>query len=226
MSANQKRLVPSFLIVIGILMLSFSVAYQAYYYPWGALLSSLGLTAPKELPDPDPIPVSVQVEKSSFSVQKVQEGLPEPTELGSFFAARPALDITAVGYIKLPSIGVSENLVEGGGDELFYGVGHIPGTAAPGEQGNCVLAGHRNYYIMHPFRHLDKVEIGDEVIVRYHDKEYRYYVFDSFVTEADNLLVLEPQEGEDELLTLVTCTPVLNPVNRLIVRCRPKDNTE
>lgn len=223
---RKKGLVSTLFIVVGILMLTVSVAYQTFYYPWGALLSSLGLVSAQELPDPDPIPASISVQKSSFSVmeQTEQRGeLQNPNAMGSFFAQRPALDITAVGSIKLPSIGIAENLVEGGGDELFYGVGLIPGSALPGEKGNCVLAGHRNYYTMHPFRHLDKLENGDDVIVKYDSQEYRYVVIDSFVAKADNLSVLAAQDGEDELLTLVTCTPVLNPTNRLIVWCRPAD---
>ncbi len=221
---RKKGLVSALFIVAGIVMLTVSVAYQALYYPWGALLSSLGLVSEQELPDPDPIPASVSVHKSSFSVIEQVEPKGEmqnPNAMGSFFAPRPALDITAVGSIKLPAIGISENLVEGGGDELFYGVGHIPGSALPGEKGNCVLAGHRNYYIMHPFRHLDKLENGDDVIVKYNNQEYRYVVVDSFVVKADDLSALAPQEGEDELLTLVTCTPVLNPTDRLIVWCTP-----
>ncbi len=223
MQRQKKRpLFSTVLIAIGIVMLAVSVTYQAYYYPWGALLSSLGLVSGQELPDPDPIPASVWVEKSSITVSEQSKELQNPNAMGSFFTPRPALDITAVGSIKLPSIGISENLVEGGGDELFYGVGHIPGSALPGEQGNCVLAGHRNYYIMHPFRHLDKLENGDEVIVKYGSQEYRYLAFRTFVVEADDRSALLPQDGEDELLTLVTCTPVLNPTNRLIVWCRPK----
>ncbi len=219
MTTKRKRgIVSGFLTVIGIVMLALSIAYQAYYYPWGALLSSLGLSDAQELSDPAPIPVSVQSIESSFTVQ---QGVPEPSALGSFFAARPALDITAIGSIKLPAIGISENLVEGGGDELFYGVGHIPGSALPGDAGNCVLAGHRNYYIMHPFRHLDKLEMGDEVIISYNNIKFRYVVYDSFVVEPQDTDVLAPQEGEEQMLTLVTCTPVLNPTKRLIVWCRP-----
>lgn len=216
-----RHAVSTAFIMLGILMLTLSIAWQAYYYPWRALAATLGLVPQGELPDPRPIPeMAVQVSAGSF--QASDDTVASPNTLGSFFTPRPEMAITAAGYIKLPSIGISENLVEGGGDELFYGVGHIPGSAAPGEAGNCVLAGHRNYYIMHPFRHLDKLEPGDEVELRYADTKYRYEVLRSFVVTPDDLSVLGPQPDEPELLTLVTCTPVLNPVNRLIVWCRPK----
>ena len=47
---------------------------------------------------------------------------------------------------------------------LDHGPGHWPGTAMPGKFGNVVIAGHR---VSHdkPFRNLDKLEVGDDVIM-------------------------------------------------------------
>ena len=43
--------------------------------------------------------------------------------------------------------------------ELKRGPGHMPGTALPGVDGNCVIAGHRDTH----FRPLESVREGDEV---------------------------------------------------------------
>ncbi len=218
---NRKRhpFFSKLIVLLGILLIAVSVAYEAVYYPWGQLLASLGLSAQRELPDPKPLPVFAQADEPAGQ-QEAASSSPALPNLGSFFAARPEIALQSLGVIKLPAIGISENIVEGMGDELFYGVGHVEDTALPGEEGNCVLAGHRNYLVMHPFRHLDMLKEGDTVTIEYGEDTYTYEVFRSFTVSPDALDVLSPQEEEAHLLTLVTCTPVLNPVNRLIVWCR------
>ena len=53
----------------------------------------------------------------------------------------------AIGTIVIPSAGVDWAFVEGvDGASLHNGVGHMPGTALPGEPGNAVLSGHRTTY--------------------------------------------------------------------------------
>ncbi len=224
---KKHSIMSDILLSAGVLLLVAVIAYEAAYYPWGALLSSLGIMEARPLADPPPLPqVAAQVSAKGWEESVDTPAVfPEPQALGGFLVSRPAISVSAIGIIKIPAISISENLVEGGGDELFYGVGHIPGTSLPGQEGNCVLAGHRNYLIMHPFRHLDMMDIGDKVLVEYEETRYTYEVFDTFVVEADNLSVLNPQEQEKELLTLVTCTPVLSPTKRLIVWCRPVANT-
>ena len=52
-----------------------------------------------------------------------------------------------VGRIEIPRIGVSTIVFEGTGDNvLSIGVGHLSGTSLPGEQGNVVLAAHRDTF--------------------------------------------------------------------------------
>ncbi|SDM66312.1 class D sortase [Acetanaerobacterium elongatum] len=217
---HRKRhsLLSNIIVVLGILLIAVSVAYEVIYYPWGRVLGSLGVAPQTELPNPKPLPVFAQAEQTAESAATVSA--PTPQSLGDFFAARPKMNLTPLGVIKLPEIGISENIVEGSGDELFYGVGHIKGTALPGEAGNCVLSGHRNYIVMHPFRHLNLLAEGDTVTIEYEGKTYTYEVFKTFTVSPEQTDVLAPQKEENHLLTLVTCTPVLNPVNRLIVWCR------
>src|SRR5215510_9254465 len=49
-----------------------------------------------------------------------------------------------VGRIEIPRLGLSAVIAEGADARtLGHAVGHLPGTALPGEPGNSVLAGHR-----------------------------------------------------------------------------------
>ena len=62
-------------------------------------------------------------------------------------------------------------VVEGADNrDLERGPGHLTGTVLPGEDGNCVIAGHRDTH----FRVLRKIRKGDEVVLERAGKAYRY----------------------------------------------------
>lgn len=219
-----KRQLPNILIGLGIVLILTYGAYTAAHYPWRMLFSQWGLAElPIDLPDPSPLPLMAAIDQPSPSdAPPPDETVSVPSQPG-FIAVRPRIDLTQVGIIKLPRIQVAENIVDGTHDELYYGVGHVRGTAMPGETGNCVLAGHRGYVFMQPFRYLDKMENGDLVYVTDSENRYTYEVFKSFVIEPTEVWVLQPQEEEENLLTLITCTPMVTYTHRLIVWCRLTD---
>src|SRR5690348_13197271 len=69
---------------------------------------------------------------------------------------------TLLGSISIPSVKVSSAIVEGIDDHtLALSVGHIPGTAVPGREGNVVLAGHRDTF----FRGLRNIRNRDEIVL-------------------------------------------------------------
>ena len=116
---------------------------------------------------------------------------------------REASSTGLIGRIEIERLGVSELVVEGTTSKsLRRGVGHVKGTAYPGEHGNVGLAGHRDTY----FRPLRKIESGDHIVLRTPDGH--------FVYEVDTSLIVSPQRGDlmkggkdDAKLTLVTCYP-------------------
>lgn len=151
----------------------------------------------------------------------MKEPLPVPAQqagrsVSAVAAAELAPDIAAYGVIEIPRLGLSA-VVQEGVDEttLSRAVGLVPGTARPGEDGNVVLAGHRDTF----FRPLSGIEVEDTIklVVPPHTYEYR----------VESLRVVKPQEvsvmdsrGVDEL-TLVTCYPFryIGPApDRFIVR--------
>ena len=109
-------------------------------------------------------------------------------------------------------------VVEGvGKTNLRRAVGHIPGTALPGEPGNVGLAGHRDTF----FRPLKDLKIKDEIQLSTLKGIFKYQVVSLRVVEPSDVAVLAPS-GEDEL-TLVTCYPFyfVGPApKRWIVRAR------
>jgi sortase A len=104
-------------------------------------------------------------------------------------------------------------LAEGNDEEKLrdYAAVHLKGTGSPWEsEANVYVAGHRlgypNTASFLAFYDLDKLEKGDEVIVRdADDKVYTYRVSRQFVASPTDFSVTEPIEGKD-VLTLQTCT--------------------
>jgi len=120
-------------------------------------------------------------------------------------AAEPVETIrgsAAWGRIEIKSIGLSSMIMEGVDREtLRRGIGHIPGTALPGQHGNVALAGHRDTF----FRPLRNIRQNDEITLETLDGHFRYRV--------DFTQVVAPEYTEalngsgDAILTLVTCYP-------------------
>ena len=112
---------------------------------------------------------------------------------------------TPIAIIEIPSIKLSQALVEGISDDVLkYFLGHFTDSAAPGEKGNFAVAGHRVSDYTDAFINLYKVKAGDEVIVKTQDKKYTYVVEDNFIVEPEDIYVLD--DTKEATMTLVTCT--------------------
>ena len=109
---------------------------------------------------------------------------------------------SVVGRIEIARLGMAVIIVEGAdGRTLRRAVGHVPGTALPGEQGNAAITGHRDTF----FRALRNIRKDDEVTLTTLNGTYRYRVDAMMVVAAEDTTVLN-QSGE-AILTLVTCYP-------------------
>ncbi|MGA2116737.1 MAG: class D sortase [Bryobacteraceae bacterium] len=107
-----------------------------------------------------------------------------------------------IGRIEIPRLLFSAIVVEGvDSTNLRRAVGHIPGTALPGEPGNVGLAGHRDTF----FRTLKDLGPGDEIQLSTPGATFKYVVELLVVVEPDNVGVLAP--SAENVLTLVTCYP-------------------
>jgi sortase A len=109
---------------------------------------------------------------------------------------------TPIGRIEIARLGVSA-VVRSGSDArtLQLAVGHIPGTALPGETGNIGLAGHRDTF----FRRLRDIEPDDEIRLVTPQGSYRYQVERTDIVRPEDVWILGPTS--QPTLTLVTCYP-------------------
>jgi sortase A len=132
-------------------------------------------------------------------------------------ARRPALAAEdLVGRIEIPRLRLKAVVAEGvSARTLRLAVGHVPGTALPGEDGNVVLAGHRDTF----FRPLKDVEPGDAVTLTTPEGRFEYRVEAAEVVAPTRTDLLESTSAPT--LTLVTCYPfylVGSAPDRFIVR--------
>lgn len=122
-----------------------------------------------------------------------------------------------LAVLTIPSINLEVAMREGVGSySLRYTVGHYPKSAMPGETGNCVIMGHRNYTYGEFFNRLDELAAGDEIVLERGGTNYTYTVTETFVVDPGDTYVLDATE--DATVTLITCTPVRVATHRLIVR--------
>jgi sortase A len=117
--------------------------------------------------------------------------------------------------IVIPALGVDALIVEGDSwEQLKLGVGHHLRSANPGERGNMVLSAHNDIY-GEIFRHLDDLELGNEVIVYAGEQPYRYLVTKKQIVEPTEVSVLAPTTKP--VATLISCYPYMVDTHRIVL---------
>jgi sortase A len=118
----------------------------------------------------------------------------------------PWADTWPVALLRFPSLGRDAPVLAGaGGATLAFGPGHLDGTAAPGEAGVAVIAGHRDT----SFRMLGRLRAGDPVSVQGRDGRWRdYRVTGTAIADARLPWAPPLLEGGRSALALVTCWPL------------------
>jgi sortase A len=124
----------------------------------------------------------------------------------------------AIGKILIPSIGVSEYVVEGtDADNLRKGPGHYPDTPLPGQKGTSAIAGHRTTYGA-PFRKLNELERNDRIILEMPYGTFVYRVDKTQVVDDSALWVTRPV-GHPQLV-LTACHPLYSAAQRIVAFAR------
>lgn len=129
-----------------------------------------------------------------------------------------------LGLIEIPRLDTAAIVEEGvESSTLWKAVGHIPGTAMPGEPGNAVLAAHRDTY----FSGLGDLQVGDQMSFKSPAATYSYRVESTRIVEPDDTEVL--RASKEPTLTLVTCYPfhyIGNAPQRYVVTAREEPTTQ
>lgn len=156
-----------------------------------------------------------QIKSPPLASEEIKQIQSAPSALPDNYIRIKSIDVTA------PIIWRVENEDSAARKALQNGVAHINGTALPGEIGNVFITGHSsdlpwskgNY--KNVFALLSKLVVGDQIELKYQNREYVYRVFGSKVVEATEISVMEPTK--QPILSLMTCTPVGTTLRRLVV---------
>jgi sortase A len=118
--------------------------------------------------------------------------------------------------IQIPIIAVDAPIVQGDGwEQLKKGVAQHAGSANPGGTGNVVLSAHNDVY-GEIFRHLDKLQRGDEIIVYTATQSFTYIVTAVQIVSPTNVEVMAPTLNPT--VTLISCYPYMIDNKRIIVQ--------
>jgi sortase A len=141
-------------------------------------------------------------ERQNFD-RELKRSMPiEPSSRMSLSLSRLASPNAFIGRLSVPRLHMSAMVREGiDNNTLQLAVGHIPGTALPGQAGNVAVAGHRDTF----FRCLKDIRTGDAIQFSTLRGDFKYVVESLTIVEPDNVGVLAPSSVN--VLTMVTCYP-------------------
>ena len=125
-----------------------------------------------------------------------------------------------MGYVKIPKIGVQLPIYHGtDNDSLERGIGHLLGSSLPvgGDSTHTILTAHSGMASQKMFSDLPQMEIGDVFYLRILGETLAYQV-DQINTVLPHDTTYLGIEHEEDLATLVTCTPFGVNTHRLLVR--------
>ncbi|KJL24292.1 Sortase family protein [Microbacterium azadirachtae] len=142
--------------------------------------------------------------------------IPTGFDYNQLLAANP---YGLMGRILIPSINVDLPINHGTSDAtLLNSIGHLEGTSLPigGLGTHAVLAGHRGLASATLFNDLDKVALGEKIILDVFGETLTYKIVDIKIVDPEQTKALDPVPGKD-LVTLVTCTPIGINSQRILV---------
>ncbi len=140
--------------------------------------------------------------KAVLAQYLLQQAFEETVKTGKQTKAWPWADTWPVARLRMERLDVDLIVLEGEhGEVLAFGPGHVSMSSAPGSDGHCLLAGHRDS----SFSFLQYLQPGDIFTLQTGDGTLQYYrMRESSVQAADTLYL---DETEQASLTLLTCYP-------------------
>lgn len=141
-------------------------------------------------------------ERSALRVDAAEQALWSDSRKKAFRASLAADHGLPEAVLKIPALGLEAPVWEGTDKvTLNRAVGRVPQSASAGEEGNVVLAAHRDGF----FRQLGKLDPGDAVVVQTLREKHRYIVQKALIVEPDAVHVMS--DTDEAVLTLITCYP-------------------
>jgi len=115
----------------------------------------------------------------------------------------PWADTWPISRLDVPGLGIDRIVLAGAsGSSLAFGPGHLFGSSFPGQQGNTVIAGHRDTH----FRFLKDIQRGELIQLQsLTGKMIQYKVSETIIVDEKQTEYLA--NTSENTLTLITCYP-------------------
>ncbi|MDO8392547.1 MAG: class E sortase [Actinomycetota bacterium] len=167
-------------------------------------------------PFPNPAATTTTIPATTTTIPvtttTVEQALPVPKPPPALHANEPG---NQLGTLEIPKLQLVRPLLEGISlTTLDKGPGHWPGTAMPGHVGNVVIGGHRTSKDR-PFRNIDQLAPGDEVILSTAEGRFVYKVDRTQIVYPDAMWIID--QSRSYSATLFACHPVGSTKQRIVV---------
>ncbi|MCS7317637.1 MAG: class E sortase [Candidatus Dojkabacteria bacterium] len=124
----------------------------------------------------------------------------------------------------IPKIGVNTRILESDTIDILFqkeGVWREPNSGIPGEKSSTVVIGGHRFQYLPPnqttFYHLDKLNIGDKILIIWDGKYYVYKIFDKIIVDP-HFTTVRRIFNDKNILVLYTCHPIGSDAQRIVVR--------
>lgn len=232
---SLQKLLSTVLIILGVVLIAFPKSYELYReYRQQKLLKSWEESFQLIGTDTDEEEEYAEQEEEQKDEQQQQEQNDDVRnitdtnvkEKSSSANSEKLLEVKKMiessdnmeGIIKIDKIDLELPILNGAIQaNLNISVASIANTGEAGEYGNYSIAGHRSRTYGRNFNRLDEVEIGDQIDINTGSNIYHYTVTEKLYVDPDDVWVLESDKEVKEI-TLVTCHPLVEPTQRLIIK--------
>ena len=210
-SRNVKKFAALVIIIAGLLMVCspwIGQGYNYFYEKW--LISNIQDEPEQEEADNTGLMVDLSLLENE-----------ELLDSESGLEARPSsYRPTIIGTITIPKLNLTRPISNDvSRSDLRVAIGKVPGSTGIGQPGNISLAGHRNYAYKVFFNNLDRLEIGDKVILESNKGKFTYEVYERLIVEPDEGWVMAIDKSQ-YIATLITCHPKYVNDKRLIYKAK------
>lgn len=137
----------------------------------------------------------------------------------------PWADVTVAAKLQLPRLHASAMVLTGtSGEALAFGPGLMDGSAAPGQPGLTLLAGHRDSH----FAFLQHARIGDAISLTGPDGTPHTYTLTETRIVDEDASFLTPGGSGTPTLALTTCYPFggMTPTRQRFVAIATLDDSD
>ncbi|MDQ4072494.1 MAG: class E sortase, partial [Actinomycetota bacterium] len=215
--AGLMRKLPAILVVAGALLLLEGALTVLWKEPFSALFSSQVQSA---LGDD----LEAREAEAAREAAKGRRNAVEYMRRRAVSLNRELQPGEPVGRLRVKKIDLSTVVVQSTTEpSLTKGPGHYRETPLPGQEGNWTvgIAGHRTTYDA-PFRNIDKLERGDEIVFTLPYGRFTYEVEGTKVVDDSETGVFIPK-GYDRI-ALTACHPLYSDAQRIIAYGKLKES--